>query len=59
MKKEYKPYTYLLGWSTHNVFYYGVEYGSKGKIAKSGKSLENILDLGCFTLNHFTRTFNV
>jgi hypothetical protein len=33
MSKEYKPYTYLLGWSSLDVYYYGVEYGRKSKIA--------------------------
>ncbi|MFA6198909.1 MAG: hypothetical protein WC679_00715 [Bacteroidales bacterium] len=28
-KKEFKPYTYLIGWSTLNKFYYGVQYGTK------------------------------
>jgi len=23
----YKPYTYLIGWSKHNIWYYGVRYG--------------------------------
>ena len=27
--KEFKPYTYLIGWSSLNKFYYGVQYGSK------------------------------
>lgn len=33
MKKEYKPYCYLIGWSKYNKWYYGSEYGSKTKIA--------------------------
>lgn len=33
MYVEYKPYTYLLGWSSLNVYYYGVEYGQKTKVA--------------------------
>lgn len=28
---EYKPYTYLIGWSIHNLFYYGVEYKNSSK----------------------------
>lgn len=27
----YKPYTYLIGWSSHNKFYYGVRYATKTK----------------------------
>lgn len=30
---EYLPYTYLIGWSDLNKFYYGVEYARKTKIA--------------------------
>lgn len=30
---EYKPYTYLIGWSAHNTYYYGVEFSNKKKIA--------------------------
>lgn len=29
----YKPYTYLIGWSIIEKYYYGVEYAQKGKIA--------------------------
>lgn len=29
----YIPYTYLIGWSNHNKWYYGAEYGSVVKIA--------------------------
>lgn len=28
MSIEYIPYTYLLGWSEHNVYYYGVQYAN-------------------------------
>lgn len=30
---EYRPYTYLIGWSAHNTYYYGVEYADTIKIA--------------------------
>ena len=30
---EYKPYTYLIGWSKLNKWYYGSEYGFKSKTA--------------------------
>lgn len=29
----YKPYTYLIGWSKLDIWYYGSEFGSKSKIA--------------------------
>lgn len=29
----YKPYTYLIGWSKHDRWYYGCEYGSISKTA--------------------------
>ncbi|MFA6198912.1 MAG: NUMOD3 domain-containing DNA-binding protein [Bacteroidales bacterium] len=29
MSTTFKPYTYLIGWSTLNKFYYGVQYGKK------------------------------
>ena len=29
----YKPYTYLIGWSHIEKYYYGVEYAQRGKIA--------------------------
>ncbi|MFA6198930.1 MAG: NUMOD3 domain-containing DNA-binding protein [Bacteroidales bacterium] len=29
MSTLFKPYTYLIGWSTINKFYYGVQYGTK------------------------------
>ena len=32
-KVEYKPYTYLIGWTKYNVWYYGSETGFKTKIA--------------------------
>jgi hypothetical protein len=25
----YQPYTYLIGWSSHNKYYYGVRYSKK------------------------------
>ena len=31
--KEYIPYTYLIGWSKENKWYYGVEYRKSGRIA--------------------------
>lgn len=31
--KNYVPYTYLIGWSSHQVYYYGTEYGSNTKVA--------------------------
>lgn len=33
MQITYQPYTYLIGWSSANVWYYGAEYGSKMKTA--------------------------
>lgn len=30
---EYIPYTYLIGWSTPNIWYYGVQYRETGIIA--------------------------
>ncbi len=32
IKQEYKPYTYIIGWRTHNVWYYGSE---SAKITKN------------------------
>ncbi|MFA6198816.1 MAG: hypothetical protein WC679_00165 [Bacteroidales bacterium] len=29
MSTTFKPYTYLIGWSTMNKFYYGVQYNKK------------------------------
>ncbi len=29
MKNPYQPYAYLIGWSHHNIWYYGVEYSKK------------------------------
>ena len=29
----YKPYTYLIGWSRFNIYYYGVEYSNSTKVA--------------------------
>ncbi|MFA6198819.1 MAG: NUMOD3 domain-containing DNA-binding protein [Bacteroidales bacterium] len=29
MSTTFKPYTYLIGWSSLNKFYYGVQYGTK------------------------------
>lgn len=29
----YQPYTYLIGWSEHDIWYYGCEYGSLTKTA--------------------------
>lgn len=26
---DYKPYTYLIGWTERNIWYYGVQYGKK------------------------------
>jgi hypothetical protein len=33
MKAEYIPYTYLIGWSSKDRWYYGVEIGTKRRIA--------------------------
>ena len=33
MTNIYQPYTYLIGWSFQNLYYYGCEYGSKVKVA--------------------------
>lgn len=30
---EYQPYTYLIGWKKHNIWYYGSQYGYKSNIA--------------------------
>ena len=30
---EYLPYSYLIGWKNHNLWYYGIEYGRSTKIA--------------------------
>jgi hypothetical protein len=30
---EYQPYTYLIGWTKHDKWYYGAEYGKLHKIA--------------------------
>lgn len=30
---SFVPYTYLIGWSSHNLYYYGSEYSLKNKIA--------------------------
>ena len=32
-KTIYIPYTYLIGWSKHNIWYYGCEYGENTKTA--------------------------
>lgn len=32
-EKEYTPYTYLIGWTDHNLWYYGTETGKKTKTA--------------------------
>jgi hypothetical protein len=29
----YQPYTYLIGWSEHDLWYYGCEYGRWRKTA--------------------------
>ena len=28
---EYKPYTYLIGWSKHDIWYYGVQYNKRAR----------------------------
>lgn len=37
----YVPYTYLIGWSKLNAWYYGVEYGDKAKIANPSNLWSN------------------
>lgn len=32
MINEYTPYTYLIGWSKHNIWYYGSRYAKKNKV---------------------------
>lgn len=51
----YIPYTYLIGWSKHNLWYYGCEFGNKSKTANpdnlwrvyftSSKEVKKILEL--------------
>ena len=49
---EYKPYTYLLGWSKQNKWYYGCEYSLKTKIANP----QNLLTI-YFTSSKYVQKF--
>lgn len=53
---EYIPYTYLLGWSSENKWYYGSEYGEKSKIANPSNLWKSYFT-SSKTVKKFTENF--
>ena len=49
----YQPYTYLIAWTDHNVFYYGVRYNRKIR----GKTPEQDLWNDYFTSSKYVKEF--
>ena len=49
----YQPYTYLIEWTDHNVFYYGVRYNQKIR----GKTPEQDLWVDYFTSSKYVQEF--
>lgn len=39
MSTDYTPYTYLLGWSKHNIYYYGVQYANNKQTVATPSNL--------------------
>ena len=55
-QNQYIPYTYLIGWSEHNIWYYGSEYSSKGKIANPN-NLWNVYFTSSKHVKHFRQRY--
>ena len=53
---EYLPYTYLIGWSSLNKYYYGVEYGKKKKTANP-TNLWTVYFTSSRVVKHFRDTY--
>jgi hypothetical protein len=53
--KSFIPYTYLIGWTKHNLYYYGSEYGALTKIAHPS-NLWNTYFTSCKKINDYRKT---
>ena len=53
---DYIPYTYLIGWSKLNKWYYGVEYGIKKIPCANPKNLWTTYFTSSNIVSHFRKT---
>lgn len=56
---QFVPYTYLIGWSTHNKWYYGSQYGQRAACGRRNNKQPSVANPANLWTTYFTSSVDV